>query len=528
MTGTSTPIPGITLTNGAGPMTNQCSMSGAGGYLPFCNLTDVIVPCSDPTHLPPSVSGTDSTVYAQNGSKKRTATQMLHGSTGCISNDPSACSIDLLQAARCPECTTSNPQLGASLMEAVSAFHACTNANCGTSFDFSCCPVNSHNSLCHFGYPFEPVGVGSGVAAGGTSACCEASGHGSAHGHFAGNPHKKYRTDHAASVNTTATGSPSLASVISTQPSGLDPSSPSLSSGADARTAATNSTLPSPMHLDSEVSEDPSLTSTGEDAAAAAAAAALLASGLRKKKKQMSALSRRAEPSASDLKFGADKQQAPPSSEDGGVHVCRWKGCNAQFPNSAELTTHLTEKHVGSGKSEYVCQWEGCERNGRVFAQRQKLCRHLQSHTGDRPHECHICHKRFTEGTTLTQHIRAAHTTDRPYKCDFPGCNKAFSVAGSLTIHKRTHSGEKPFKCPFAGCDKAFAESSNLSKHIRVHTGARPFVCSECGSGFARPDGLERHRKVHRRQREREQEKGKQKAGRQMAAKANQAAARGQ
>jgi uncharacterized Zn-finger protein len=72
-----------------------------------------------------------------------------------------------------------------------------------------------------------------------------------------------------------------------------------------------------------------------------------------------------------------------------------------------------------------------------------------------------------------------------------PGCGKAFTVAGALTIHKRTHSGDKPFQCAY--CDKKFAESSNLSKHMRTHTGARPYACPQCDKTFARPDQLNRH-----------------------------------
>ena len=55
--------------------------------------------------------------------------------------------------------------------------------------------------------------------------------------------------------------------------------------------------------------------------------------------------------------------------------------------------------------------------------------------------------------------------TLEPYVCDFPGCGKAFAIAGGLRIHKRVHNGEKPFKC--SECGRGFAESSNLSKHVR-------------------------------------------------------------
>lgn len=46
---------------------------------------------------------------------------------------------------------------------------------------------------------------------------------------------------------------------------------------------------------------------------------------------------------------------------------------------------HLSVEHVGSGKAGYVCEWEGCDRcdESKGFAQRQKVMRHLQTHTGE-------------------------------------------------------------------------------------------------------------------------------------------------
>ncbi|KXN86605.1 Zinc-responsive transcriptional regulator ZAP1 [Leucoagaricus sp. SymC.cos] len=185
------------------------------------------------------------------------------------------------------------------------------------------------------------------------------------------------------------------------------------------------------------------------------------------------------------------------ASGEGG-HVCLWDSCGKTFETCDDLMSHMSAVHVGSGKPQYDCLWEGCTRNGdKGFSSKQKICRHLQSHTGYRPFQCPECLQNFSEAATLQQHIRR-HTQEKPYKCDFPGCGKSFAITGALTIHKRIHNGQKPFKCTY--CGRGFAESSNLSKHLRTHTGERPYICTEpgCDKAFARPDQLTRHQGVHR------------------------------
>ncbi|RUP22567.1 hypothetical protein BC936DRAFT_139081 [Jimgerdemannia flammicorona] len=127
-------------------------------------------------------------------------------------------------------------------------------------------------------------------------------------------------------------------------------------------------------------------------------------------------------------------------------HACQWAGCSNRFATFDELTGHVSEDHVGQGRSSYVCNWKGCDRKGRPFTQRQKVMRHIQTHTGDKPYQCNVCQKRFSEANIMTQHMRT-HTGEKPFRCPEPDCGRQFSISGALTIHRRVHSGERPFRC---------------------------------------------------------------------------------
>ncbi|BFZ60174.1 zinc-finger protein [Saitoella coloradoensis] len=188
-------------------------------------------------------------------------------------------------------------------------------------------------------------------------------------------------------------------------------------------------------------------------------------------------------------------------SEDilGSSDVSQEHVCNACFPTAEALSEHVRDAHVGSRKAKYECRWLGCDRlcDERPFTQRQKILRHLQTHTGDRPHKCPICGHRFAEEGVLKQHMRT-HTGERPFVCSV--CSKCFSASTALSVHMRTHTGDKPLICKFPGCGKRFSESSNLAKHVRTHTSERPYKCqvTGCGKAFQRPDQLKRHAKVHK------------------------------
>ncbi|XP_001638396.3 PR domain zinc finger protein 14 isoform X2 [Nematostella vectensis] len=189
--------------------------------------------------------------------------------------------------------------------------------------------------------------------------------------------------------------------------------------------------------------------------------------------------------------------------------------CGKVFAYKYYRKSHLKyTRCVDQGDRRFPC--EQCDRS---FDKRDRLRIHvLHVHEKHRPHECHVCKKRFSQSSSLNKHMRV-HSGERPYKCTY--CDKAFTASSILRTHIRQHSGEKPFKCKHCGrafashaahdshvrrthtkekpciceyCGKAFAQSYELKFHINMHTGAKPYTCEKCGRGFSSPSSRDRHR----------------------------------
>ncbi|KAI8987164.1 hypothetical protein BDB01DRAFT_719870, partial [Pilobolus umbonatus] len=121
-------------------------------------------------------------------------------------------------------------------------------------------------------------------------------------------------------------------------------------------------------------------------------------------------------------------------------HPCRWANCKMTILSLDQLTVHIKDVHVGSGKAAYYCEWAECPREQKPFLKRHKMQNHMRTHTGE-----------------------------RPFVCTKEGCDKKFSRPDSLNTHFKTHSSIRPYACTVENCGKAYFHSRSLRKHAKSH-----------------------------------------------------------
>ncbi|XP_030624975.1 zinc finger protein 64 [Chanos chanos] len=155
----------------------------------------------------------------------------------------------------------------------------------------------------------------------------------------------------------------------------------------------------------------------------------------------------------------------------------------AQKTPSKKLKPALSPKR-------HICYFSGC--TFKTQYGQKDMERHILTHTGERPFECELCHKRFSRRDKLNLHSRS-HTGEKPHKCKY--CTYAAADSSSLKKHLRIHYDERPFKCQI--CPYASRNSSQLTVHLRSHTGDAPFQCNQCNAKFKINSDLKRHSRVH-------------------------------
>ncbi|XP_060901080.1 zinc finger protein GLIS1 [Labrus mixtus] len=152
--------------------------------------------------------------------------------------------------------------------------------------------------------------------------------------------------------------------------------------------------------------------------------------------------------------------------------MCHWIDCSATYGSQEELVRHIEKVHIDQRKGEeFSCFWAGCVRRHKPFNARYKLLIHMRVHSGEKPNKCMFegCPKAFSRLENLKIHLRS-HTGEKPYICQHPGCLKAFSNSSDRAKHQRTHLDTKPYACQIPGCTKRYTDPSSLRKHVKAHS----------------------------------------------------------
>jgi hypothetical protein len=139
-----------------------------------------------------------------------------------------------------------------------------------------------------------------------------------------------------------------------------------------------------------------------------------------------------------------------------------------------------------------------------------ECCGRLFGTAGDlATHQC-MAHEQgaYRQAVHLqTAHQQTGHRSfgigdARPFKCNFPGCNKSFAQRSSLRNHEsRIHraADSKPFKCLVENCGKTFVRKDGLDCHkTKVHSDGeneKAFKCLSpgCEASFVKKWYLQRH-----------------------------------
>uniref|UniRef100_A0A3P9CS87 GLI family zinc finger 3 n=1 Tax=Maylandia zebra TaxID=106582 RepID=A0A3P9CS87_9CICH len=189
------------------------------------------------------------------------------------------------------------------------------------------------------------------------------------------------------------------------------------------------------------------------------------------------------------VKEEGDKDESKQEPEVVYETNCHWENCCREFDTQEQLVQHINNDHIHGEKKEFVCRWEECSREQKPFKAQYMLVVHMRRHTGEKPHKCTFegCTKAYSRLENLKTHLRS-HTGEKPYVCEHEGCNKAFSNASDRAKHQnRTHSNEKPYVCKIPGCTKRYTDPSSLRKHVKTVHGPEAHITKKQRGDYPRP-----------------------------------------